>query len=262
MSVSSGTAQGCAPYNVVLTPKIDGTGGTATWYMGDDSEPITDINVSHTYRKAGTYTATLKYVSAEGCASEPEPVTPAIVVHQAPVANFSVPDEIYISNPEVQFTNLSTSLGDNRYQWKIQGMYSLNDVNPTVKFNKAGKYPVTLIAEPLHGACKTEITKTIEIKNDFNIYIPSSFSPNGDNLNDVFMPVFSEYGLDTKTYEMEIFDRWGHSLFRTKDVTKGWDGTINTKGDSIKEEVYIYKIKYKDVDGNLYSKIGDVFLKK
>ena len=262
VSVSSGTAQGCAPYNVVLTPKIDGTGGTATWYMGDDSEPITDINVSHTYRKAGTYTATLKYVSAEGCASEPTPVTPAIVVHQAPVANFSVPDEIYISNPEVQFTNLSTSLGDNRYQWKIQGMYSLNDVNPTVKFNKAGKYPVTLIAEPLHGACKTEITKTIEIKNDFNIYIPSSFSPNGDNLNDVFMPVFSEYGLDTKTYEMEIFDRWGHSLFRTKDVTKGWDGTINTKGDSIKEEVYIYKIKYKDVDGNLYSKIGHLSLVK
>jgi gliding motility-associated-like protein len=98
------------------------------------------------------------------------------------------------------------------------------------------------------------------VKNNFNIYIPTSFSPNFDGLNDEFKPVFSEYGLDNRFYEMEIFDRWGHSLFRTKDPVKGWDGSMQNKGEPLKEEVYVYRIKYKDLDGNAYTKMGHLSL--
>jgi gliding motility-associated-like protein len=62
---------------------------------------------------------------------------------------------------------------------------------------------------------------------------------------------------------MEIFDRWGHSLFYTKDVNTGWNGTVNNQGSQdIKEDVFVYRIKYKDLDGNLYSKMGHVSLLK
>jgi gliding motility-associated-like protein len=65
--------------------------------------------------------------------------------------------------------------------------------------------------------------------------------------------------LDPKTYELEIFDRWGKSVFITKDVTKGWNGTVQGKGvDPMKQEVYIYKIKYKDLEGRIYNKNGSV----
>ena len=58
---------------------------------------------------------------------------------------------------------------------------------------------------------------------------------------------------------MEIFDRWGKSLYHTKDVTKGWNGTIQNKGtDLMKTDVYVYKIKYKDMDGVIYNKLGHV----
>ena len=83
-----------------------------------------------------------------------------------------------------------------------------------------------------------------------------------DGLNDVFIPVFTAFGLDTKSYEMEVFDRWGHSLFRTKDITKGWDGKNANKEESLKEEVYIYHIKYKDLEGNAYDKMGHLSLVK
>ncbi|MBL7902542.1 MAG: hypothetical protein JNK73_11145, partial [Bacteroidia bacterium] len=44
-------------------------------------------------------------------------------------------------------------------------------------------------------------------------------------------------------------------------VSKGWDGTVQNKGtEELKEEVYIYRIKYKDTDGNVYNKMGHVSL--
>jgi gliding motility-associated-like protein len=61
---------------------------------------------------------------------------------------------------------------------------------------------------------------------------------------------------------MEIFDRWGHSLYRTKDVTKGWDGSVQNKGESAKEDAYNYRIRYKDLDGNAQEKMGAVLLLK
>jgi gliding motility-associated-like protein len=155
---------------------------------------------------------------------------------------------------------MSTVLGNNTYQWKIADMYTSTDVNPNVVFSKIGKYPVTLIATDVNG-CLDEVTQIVEIKNDFGVYIPNTFTPNDDGVNDVFGPVFTPYGLDAKTFEMEIFDRWGSSLYRTKDVTKGWNGTIQNKGaEPLKEEVYVYKMKYKDLNGVIYNKLGYVTL--
>jgi gliding motility-associated-like protein len=260
VSAKASVLAGCAPLEVVLNVP-DQNGGTATWSFGDGSDPKQNLLTSHVYTSTGTYTAVLNYMSPEGCPAKQVSVA-GIVVHDAPAPDFSLPEEIMISDPQVQITNLTPALNANRYQWQIEGASQVNtDVNPNLTFSKIGRYNVTLVAQSPDG-CSAEITKSLEVKNDFNIFIPSSFSPNFDGLNDTFIPVFSAYGLDAKSFEMEIFDRWGHSIYRTKDVTKGWDGTVNNKGEPLKEEVYVYKIKYKDMDGNLYSKIGHVSLLK
>jgi gliding motility-associated-like protein len=249
----------CSPAEIIFnTPSA--TEGTGTWNFDDGSEPGQGFTVSHVYTTPGTYNVTFTYKDDIGCEALPARVNP-VTVNEIPKADFSVPDEIFISSPDVQLTNLTTVLGNNTYLWKIGNLYTLDQVNPVVSLPKIGRYQITLVATSILG-CKDEISKTIEVKNDFNIYIPTSFSPNFDGLNDVFMPVFSEYGLDHKSFEMEIFDRWGHSLYRTKDVTKGWDGSVQNKGEPLKEEVYIYRIKYKDLDGNAYNKMGHVSLLK
>jgi gliding motility-associated-like protein len=161
----------------------------------------------------------------------------------------------------VQLINNSTVLGNNTYNWKIDNLYQLSDINPIISLSKVGKHSITLIASTSEG-CKDQISKTIELKNDFNVFIPSSFTPNFDKINDEFKPIFSPFGLDTKHYEMEIFNRWGQSLFRTTDVNKGWDGSLQNNSESLKEEVYVYKIKYKDLDGNFYNKMGHLTLLK
>jgi gliding motility-associated-like protein len=261
VSTNLPNGEGCSPLQVVFYPQTNV--GKGSWDFGDGSEVKTDaLNVSHVYTAPGSYTAIFNYIGADGCPANPLNVNPIITVHEAPVVNFSIPDEVFISNPEVQLTNLSSMLNTNKYVWTIENLYTLHDeVNPKIPFPKAGKYLITLNAQSAKS-CTNEISKTIEVKNDFNIFIPSSFTPNFDGLNDTFIPVFSNYGLDPKSFEMEIFDRWGHSLFRSKDVNKGWDGSVQNKGEQLKEEVYVYKIKYKDVEGNLYNKMGHVTLLK
>ena len=99
----------------------------------------------------------------------------------------------------------------------------------------------------------------VEVKNEFNIYIPNVFTPvNQDGLNDYFKPVFFDYGLNLSCYKMEIYDRWGQLLYTTTDINKGWDGKI--KGEYAKEGSYVYKMRYCTLDGIVNDKIGSVLL--
>ena len=80
------------------------------------------------------------------------------------------------------------------------------------------------------------------------IYVPNTFTPNGDGINDVFIPV----GKNIATMELIIFDRWGGVLFQSNSPNMGWDGTY--RGEVVKNDVYVWKLRYRsmeDVDGRL-----------
>ncbi|MEO6305762.1 MAG: PKD domain-containing protein, partial [Bacteroidia bacterium] len=261
VSIVSNIEKGCSPVEVIFnTPSANS--GNGIWVLGDGTDPQQGLSITHTYATPGSYTVTFNYQDEIGCATQAVLANP-IVVYATPRAAFSNdPDELTIATPEVQFINQSTVLETNTYQWQIGNLYQLNDVNPKVIFPVAGDYQITLVATTIHG-CKDEVTKMIQVKNDYGIYIPSSFTPNFDDLNDIFIPVFSPYGLDLKTYEMEVFDRWGHSLFHTKDYTVGWDGSVKNAGtEALKEDVYVYKVRFRDIDGKIHNKTGHVTLMK
>lgn len=56
-----------------------------------------------------------------------------------------------------------------------------------------------------------------------NLFTPDAFSPNGDGLNDVFIPVF-QVDFEVIDYQFIIYDRWGRIVFQTKDLNEGWTG--------------------------------------
>lgn len=81
-------------------------------------------------------------------------------------------------------------------------------------------------------------------KEEINRYsfIPTVFSPNGDNINDVFYPsVRTDILVD---YQMEIFDKYGHNLFSSSDISVGWPGQ-NKDGEVYPEDIYIYNLFFK-----------------
>lgn len=260
VTIISNINKGCIPVDVVFNTPSTNT-GFAQWNFGDGSALQNGLSASHQYTTAGSFTVSVSYQDDIGCSTQttmPSPVN----VYPMPNADFIFsPEEITIAVPEVQFSNLSTVLGNNTYLWQIGNMYQLNDVNPKVTFPAAGEYNIILVATTAEG-CIHETTKKVVVLNHHGVYIPSSFTPNFDGLNDVFKPVFSPYGLDLKVYDLEIFDRWGHSQFHTKDYTMGWDGMAKGTDEPMKQEVYVYKVKYKDSDGKIHQKTGHLTLVK
>jgi gliding motility-associated-like protein len=75
-----------------------------------------------------------------------------------------------------------------------------------------------------------------------DIFIPTAFSPNNDQINDAF-EAFPQAKF--KVISLSIFDRWGELLFKSSDTNTTWDGTF--KGQNCTEGVYIYVVKYLNI---------------
>lgn len=124
-------------------------------------------------------------------------------------ADFLLPNEkITVINSNVTFFNQSS--GAIFYNWDFNGIGFSSETNPTFNFpEEPGEYFITLIAIG-EGGCTDTITKTINIEDEVIFYVPNTFTPNGNQLNEVFTPVFTS-GFDPFDFQMLIFNRWGKS---------------------------------------------------
>lgn len=93
------------------------------------------------------------------------------------------------------------------------------------------------------------------LNQDPAIFIPNAFHPGG-SLNEIFYP--SNGFVDTKTYMLQIFNRWGEVVFETGDPRVGWDGSSH--GIQAQEAVYIYRLIATKADGTPIEKVGSVTL--
>ena len=84
---------------------------------------------------------------------------------------------------------------------------------------------------------------------DCEIYIPNSFTPNGDQVNDLFHPVTGCY---YEEFDLDIQNRWGEIVYKMRSLEDGWDGTF--RGQPAPEGVYTYRIKYKKYSWQAESK--------
>jgi gliding motility-associated-like protein len=88
----------------------------------------------------------------------------------------------------------------------------------------------------------------------FAMYIPNTFTPNGDGDNDMFYAVSAS----VKEFNMRIFDRWGEEVFTTNNIHEGWDGTY--RGLESKQDVYVFRVEAKFMNGKYEELIGQVNL--
>ena len=86
------------------------------------------------------------------------------------------------------------------------------------------------------------------------LWLPYSFTPNGDGLNDFFKPE----GTQMREFSMRIFTRYGDLIYSTEDQNLGWDGTYN--GEDMPPVTYIYKMDATDELDKKYNKTGQLLL--
>jgi len=131
------------------------------------------------------------------------------------------------------------------------------------QYMNLGTYTITLIVTDNNG-CTDTISDTVKIKDIYAFYIPNTFTPNSDGLNDLFTP--HGISVDPDNYEEFIFDRWGNIIFHTRTwlgtSAEGWNGTKNNKGNDndVIMDVYVYKILLKELDGYKHAYIGRISL--
>ncbi|MFK7924985.1 MAG: gliding motility-associated C-terminal domain-containing protein, partial [Bacteroidia bacterium] len=109
-------------------------------------------------------------------------------------------------------------------------------VNPKHIYAEAGQYRVMLFIEN-EAACPDSFSKVVCIVPEKpQLHIPNAFSPNGDQVNDVF----AVRGVGILQYQLRIYNRWGKVVFESQDPTAVWDGTW--QGHPAPEGVYAYFI--------------------
>ncbi|MCB9012919.1 MAG: gliding motility-associated C-terminal domain-containing protein [Bacteroidales bacterium] len=118
-------------------------------------------------------------------------------------------------------------------------------------------YPGTLsykIRAVENGGNNSSFSNQLDLKVKSDVWLPTAFTPNADGLNDLFIP---RLNFIPENYLMIIYDRFGTSVFSTKDPYTGWDGKINGSSQA-PEGVYIYHIQYSSFNGQKVNKTGPV----
>jgi len=146
---------------------------------------------------------------------------------------------------------LATSNNPVNYQWLPTE--DLNDPqvpNPRITPNTNTVYQLIVT-----DSCSLRDTAQITIDvRSCNIFVPIAFSPNGDGVNDVF-----EIRGDGIIYlTLSIYDRWGHLIFETDDINKGWDGLENKQ--EANEGVYVYILRATMINGQVINQKGNISL--
>lgn len=243
---------GCVPLLSNFT-NLSANYNSIFWDFGDGNSS-TEINPTHTYSIAGKYSVSLVAISQEGCVGYYSKNL-LIDARSVPIADFKTNPEskIKISKPDVEFIDLSKG-NVNNWNWSIEGDIFSELQNPVYRFADTGSYNVKLWIKSVEG-CEDTISKTVLINGDLIIYIPNTFSPNNDGVNDTFLPLGTY--INPKGYNLKIFDRWGQIVFETNDVLKGWDGDTGT-GNVKPTQVYYWQLNVKDFTGESYYLTGSV----
>lgn len=254
----SDITNGCPTLCINFRDTILSSSGIVNQWFWDFGDGTTGngTTANHCYSTSGVYSVSLTVSTSQGC-------TKTIVrsnyinVFPKPNADFNASTfETDIDNALISFNDLSTN-ADN-WNWKFDDNSYSNLQNPDHTYLNEGNYITTLIVYDRNN-CVDSISKLIVIGDNFTFYSPNTFTPNGDQKNDLFLPLGN--GWNETAFELRIFDRWGAMIYRTNDPTKGWDNKLSS-GEAAKADVYVWQVELKDTHQKEHYFVGHITLIK
>ncbi len=231
---------GCAPLDITMTHSLDpAIVSSAIWSISDGTSLNGNPSVNYQLAVVGIYDVILDITTNDGC-----PITSTFVnvvtVVPGPTADFSFnPLNPTNVNSTVNFTN--ESINGNEYSWNFGSYGMSSEENPTVNFSniEAGDQIICLTVTSPEG-CVDEVCKPVSFIEEFQIYVPNTFTPDGDAYNNEFAPVFPE-GSQIDNYTLNVFNRWGEHVFESHNPKVGWDG--NYGGTASQNGIYSWTIE-------------------
>ena len=237
----------CGAGNTTLTASSTNTNVTYSW-TGPVGAIITGSATSTpTINIAGNYVVTVTDLLT-GCSN-----SNTIIVSQIMITALFIADPVSgIAPLTVNFTNQS-SVNATNFNWNFGNTLTSTVQNPNTIYNTSGTFTVSLVASS--GSCTSTYTVTIIVEDGFSLVIPNVFTPNGDNINDVF----SIQATGIKEISLNIFNRWGQKMYDFTGPKAAWDG-INSNGAKASDGTYFFFVKATGYDDKVIEKNGTVNL--
>jgi len=137
------------------------------------------------------------------------------------------------------------------WEWDFGDGTNSDQLRTSHIYKTEGVFEVTLTVHNLYGCATTE-TYRVEVEDRSAVMmVPTAFSPNGDGLNDTFIPKWKNIA----AFEMQIYNTWGELLFSTAEMeSNGWNGYL--QGRLVPRGSYVYKITYTTLKGDKKQKSG------
>jgi gliding motility-associated-like protein len=211
-----------------------------SWHWDfNDGFTSSEENPKHVFASAGVHQVFLKVTTASNCIAD---VSKDIEVKAEVDANFYFsPTTISVLDPNIQCVNASSNATGYLWNFGSENAQS-TELSPAFTYPAhPGSYSIKLIAYNDEG-CRDSIIKLVRVEDELIHYIPNAFTPDGDEFNQVFKPVFTS-GFDPQNYTFVIYNRWGELIFESHDAAIGWDGTY--QGQMVPEGTYTWNIRVK-----------------
>lgn len=227
----------CAPYLAHFYDQSLSDAPIAYWWTFGDGGTSSLPNPTHIYQDSGLYTVSMTMMVSQGCTDTQTVIkVNAVDVKPSPIAAFSVDPAITdVFHTKINFTDESKENIEAWYYFSETDSSEIRNTHHT--YIDGGYYYPYQIVTNKYG-CKDTAVRQIYIIPYTTLYIPNSFTPNGDGINDVFIPVIK----DELSYDFQIFDRWGNTIFHSTNDQEAWDGTFH--GQKSPDGTYVYQLNY------------------
>lgn len=240
--ISSFTAdvlQGCVPLSVSLSADI-GNYSSYTWETSNQLSASGEL-ATLTFNTNGTFSISLT-TTLNGCSSTTT-IPNMIAVDNYPIASFEPSSEVF-TEPNQALSFWNSSIGATSYVWNFGDGATSNEEGPTHVFQVENQgVDVVLFAFSDLG-CADSASFFIGFDPGLVYYIPNTFTPDGDQFNQTFLPIFTT-GVDPFNYQMLIYNRWGEIIFESLHPNIGWDASYGPKGNACPSGTYTYVITIK-----------------
>jgi gliding motility-associated-like protein len=251
--LSASKIHACIGDTVTITAQ--GTGGDKLHY--DYTWPY-DAKAHNERIINGTKSGWHKVILNDNCTPVSASDSIYITFFESPIADFTInPLSPVKINKAINFLNRSSNA--KTYYWTFGTKFTSNLASPRYFYIDTGQYKVMLVAYGSGGCPNDTIYSYVDIIGEkFVVYIPNSFTPNGDGKNDFF----EISGSGIKSYYCTIYNRWGELIFENKPAfqtvsgTVEWDGSFI--GSQVPEGIYLYQLKVIDLDNNPHYLSGTI----
>jgi gliding motility-associated-like protein len=209
------------------------------WDFGNGAVSSQGVTVQ-TYDMPGNYSITATAFTNEGCYDSLTITFPnAVTIYPNPDPSFIIyPQIMDISEAETHITSIYQ---EGTCQYFMSDGGEISGCEFDYSWTSSGAQTITHYVTSPQG-CTASTTGEVIIQG-FTFYAPTSFSPNGDGINDFWLPVMT----GVTSIDMNIYNRWGDLIYHSNDLERPWAGQIDFGDHYAANGAYNYRIFIKDL---------------